>query len=203
MINELGNRYGKLVVVGRGDGPNKKRAYWLCVCDCNAVATVMGKYLRNGDTTSCGCRKRTVLPEARLSHGHAAAGRPSPTYCSWAAMVQRCTNPNNGAWGRYGGRGIQVCERWLKFENFLADMGEAPAGLTIDRIDVNGNYEPGNCRWADRVTQARNTHRAVVFEGKHLKEWERELRVQYHVLYDRLRFHGTVHLVHTDKKHTN
>jgi hypothetical protein len=84
----------------------------------------------------------------------------TPTYNTWEHMLARCRNPNNKRWKRYGGRGITVCERWLTFENFLADMGEKPPGLTIERKDNDGNYEPGNCKWATTTDQNRNSSRA-------------------------------------------
>jgi hypothetical protein len=90
------------------------------------------------------------------THGHASNGC-SPTYHSWTAMKKRCRDPNNKDWKIYGGRGISYCERWERFDNFLADMGERPEGTSLDRFpDKNGNYEPGNCRWATDLEQARN-----------------------------------------------
>jgi hypothetical protein len=141
-----GQRFGSLVVMEcagvRGN------AQWLCKCDCGNEAIVNGNRLTGGNTTSCGCYRVNITTK----HGMHRSG----TYTSWCKMLTRCTNPNDVAYARYGGRGIAVCERWLRFENFLADMGERPPGTTIDRKENDGNYEPSNCRWADRATQNRN-----------------------------------------------
>lgn len=92
-----------------------------------------------------------------FKHGHILAGKKSPTYRSWECMKNRCMNPDHERWARYGGRGITVCVRWsTSFLNFLADMGPRPKGMTLDRIDPNGNYEPKNCRWASDAQQRKN-----------------------------------------------
>jgi hypothetical protein len=117
--------------------------------------------LRNGHTRSCGClgHEWTKSGKANLKHGQAKKGMISPEHKIWQGIIKRCTNPNNHKWHRYGGRGIIVCNRWKIFENFLADMGERPKGLSIDRINNDGNYEPGNCRWATAKIQANNQTR--------------------------------------------
>lgn len=147
-----GTRYGRLTVV-RDRQPGEKTVE--VRCDCGTETTVrygdLGRY-----TNSCGCLRTEQLVERSTRHGHASAGNASSLYMTWCDVIGRCTNPSHKRWADYGGRGITVCERWRDFVNFLADMGERPPGLELDRIDNNRGYEPGNCRWADRSTQAKN-----------------------------------------------
>ena len=154
-IDLSGQRFGRLVAIERA--PNKgKRTMWRCKCDCGNGVVTEAYRIKNGITSSCGCYHREVSAGiySTLNRTHGATN--TPTHRSWNHMLGRCTNRNHHAWELYGGRGISVCERWLVFENFLEDMGERPPGTSIDRIDTNGNYEPGNCRWADAKTQGAN-----------------------------------------------
>ena len=129
------------------------KALWDCHCGTRFEAMVSNVVRRH--TRSCGCEQH--LGMSRPTHGHFIGDKPSPTYKSWQAMIARCTNPKHPHYKHYGGRGIKICEAWLKsFPAFLADVGERPDGLTLDRKDNEGNYEPGNCRWATVLEQNRN-----------------------------------------------
>jgi hypothetical protein len=150
--------------------------------------------LRTKEKTSCGCWKKQVLGESSKTHGQANSrtkGYANRTYGIWQAMRDRCSNPNRKDYHRYGGRGISVCARWHSFEVFLADMGEAPKGLTLDRKDNNKGYSPENCAWATRSQQTYNSTHMVYIEHegetKALKRWQQEMNVKPSQYYSRLK----------------
>jgi hypothetical protein len=166
MIDLTGQVFGRLTVVSlsgkRGSGGNR---FWLCHCQCGNETLVTGSDLRRttGNTRSCGCLQRERSAAANTIHGHSGRGSSSPTYYSWQRMKARCYNPNEPNFSNYGGRGITVCDRWRfgedgrsGFECFLADMGEKPPGIVLDRIDNDGNYSPANARWATHEQSANN-----------------------------------------------
>lgn len=152
-LDLIDQRFGKLVVTARAGSDKHQKATWRCLCDCGVETVVSSGNLRKGNSRSCGCVRDEKIGALHLSHGHFRNYKMSPTYAIWHGMLTRCTNPNTKQWKDYGGRGITVCERWRLFENFLADMGERPPNLQIDRINNNENYEPSNCQW---VTHAEN-----------------------------------------------
>ena len=154
VVDRTGRVYGRLTVLSRAENSAAGSARWLCRCSCGDTVTVLGGALRSGNTKSCGCYKRDE--DRRHGHARKVNAPATATYRSWMAMLERCSTPKHVAWDNYGGRGIRVCDRWKDFVNFLADMGERPHGLTLDRINNDGNYEPGNCRWATRSEQSRN-----------------------------------------------
>jgi len=158
-----GRRFDRLSVVSEAGRTNSGKVTWHCVCDCGKKTVTVGVSLTTGNTRSCGCWEIEQRGKGLTKHGHASGGKFSPTYMSWTGMFNRCVRPKSTAYAYYGGRGIKVCERWQGddgFANFLTDMGERPAGKTLDRYpDNNGNYELGNCRWATPLEQARNRRR--------------------------------------------
>lgn len=150
-------RWGRLVILGEADAhiaPSGRRVRMVrCLCDCGVEKSVRLVELRRGHTSSCGCLHLDKVTK----HGHAQHSEVSGTYYVWQNMKRRCTDPTNGKYMDYGGRGIAVCDRWLEsFENFLEDMGEKPEGLSLERVENGGNYEPENCVWATLSEQNSN-----------------------------------------------
>jgi len=145
----VGERFGKLVTL---EASPRTVVKILCRCDCGAELRVHGPALRHGNSTSCGSCWRQGSGNGRYSHGMAG----TKIYMIWSEMVARCMRPSHARYADYGGRGITVCERWRDFTNFYADMGERPRGRTLDRIDNDSGYSPGNCRWATLAEQRAN-----------------------------------------------
>jgi hypothetical protein len=189
-LNLVGERFNRLLV--ESFGPAKtypcgtSHTTFICQCDCGAKVTVLGISLKSGNTKSCGCLAIESLVKRSKRHGMTG----SRTYRIWQAMLNRCRNKNLYQFKDWGGRGISVCERWLKYENFLNDMGEAAPGSSIDRIDNDGNYEPKNCRWATVQQQNRNkkSNRNLTFNGKTkcLKDWADDIGIDQTSLSERL-----------------
>lgn len=160
LIDLAGQRFGRLTVLSRSAARTTK-PHWICRCDCGNIATIYAWLLRSGKTQSCGCLLIDVTRERSLKHGNAHRGHLTPEYNAWINMRQRCGNKKRPDYRHYGGRGIRVCRQWVKsFDTFLADVGRKPfPKATIDRINVNGHYEPSNCRWTTWTEQRRNQRR--------------------------------------------
>lgn len=179
-INLEGCKFNKLLVKADSTKRAKsKDVIWTCICECGAIVDVTAFNLKSGNTKSCGCHR----VKHNMTH--------TKTYSTWEHIIQRCTNPNNDNWHKYGSRGITVCDEWLLFKNFLKDMGERPENTSLDRIDNNKGYYKENCRWADVKTQARNTRknkltiekveelRRLRKEGKSIAALSREFSLSY------------------------
>ena len=188
--NDLqGKRFGRLVAIERlprrsGD----KGVKWRCRCDCDGLHVALSSNLKSGDTSSCGCLRKEVPNH----NTHGMTG--TKVYDIWCSMKGRCDTPSNSAYPNYGGRGITYCNGWVLFENFYADMGDVPDGMTLDRIDNAGDYEPENCRWASRLEQMNNTRRSrfITFNGatRTLAQWSRETGIMRETIRDRIDRYG-------------
>lgn len=180
VLNLQNERFGLLTVIVEAI-PNASHRRWTCLCDCGRIRIVSQSNLKRGFSKSCGCRRKQSNRNA-LKHGHSNSSssthNPSPEYYSWSAMLHRCYCPTDASYRWYGGRGITVCSQWQGakgFETFLVDMGSRPPGYSLDRYPNNdGNYEPGNCRWATRMEQSRGQRRR---RGSHGQIERQHLRV--------------------------
>lgn len=174
---EKGSVFGRLTTI------EENRSHIKCLCECGNTSVVKRYHLISGNTRSCGCVKKWVLGNSKRTHGRANSrvkGYADRTYGIWQGMRQRCSNPKHSHYKSYGGRGVKVCEEWdNSFEKFVEDMGSAPEGLSIDRIDVDGDYCQENCVWATAEEQALNFRRSTIYEiagsrktvGGWAKEW--------------------------------
>lgn len=192
-LDLIGFRSGRLVVVEKDKNRNG-RSHWKCSCDCGGESVASTTNLRKGHSTSCGCLRKESLSRAKTTHGLSSADE----YKIWKGMKRRCENSNDAAFSDYGGRGIEVCQRWQSFENFYCDMGKRPAGMTIERINTNGNYEPENCTWAT-VKEQNNNRRSTVrikINGviNSLKIWCEYLGLSYKAVHLRItRYKWSLH----------
>lgn len=196
--NLTGERFGKLIVVKRADdyvSPSGRRCVrWNCVCDCGKEIVVSASHLKSGDTTSCGCYGKQRRVEGKLANSHGMSRER--IYHLFQNMKYRCNNPKSPNYSAYGGRGIAVCNEWMQKDGFERFYSWAISNgyrddLSLDRIDVNGDYSPHNCRWADSETQHNNTQNSVkiTFNGKTMTaaQWAKEIGVDRHTIYDRIR----------------
>lgn len=185
-IDLTGETFGRLRVLGR-EGINKHgQLTWACECECGNRKVTLGMLLRKGQVQSCGCLQKEITASINKTHGKAA----TPIYYIWRSMMDRCHAPKSHAYSRYGGRGINVCERWQSFEDFYADMGDRPEGKSLERIDNNGDYSPENVVWADAKAQANNRRSNVILEHngekKTMQQWADQLGVKIQTIWARI-----------------
>jgi len=184
-----GDKFNRLTAIKKEDDFLTKKGIkypvWSFKCDCGQIITsiIYSVVKKNPRTKSCGCYSKEITLKRQFKHGLSH----SSEYDSWYSMYKRCHDNKTANYSEYGGRGIKVCERWRKFENFYADMGKRPEGTTLDRIDVNGNYEPKNCRWATRKEQANNRRNTIIYKGETSTEASHRLGGAYYLVWSRLK----------------
>jgi len=179
-----GKRFGRLVCVerlpSRVQPSGQKKSMWKVLCDCGNTAEIRGADLASGNTTSCGCFAKESAGKSNKTHG---LSKIHPLFYLWCDMRSRCNSPKDPAYSRYGGRGITVCERWSSFENFIADMGDRPAGYQLERVNNDLGYSPDNCTWATREAQCRNrrSNIKVTINGETLclLDWCKKVSLPY------------------------
>jgi hypothetical protein len=194
IIDLTGRRFGRLVVISK-IGYSSGHLHWLCICDCKNEHKADHYSLTDGDTKSCGCLRTELIVARSKKHGHAGRGGRSSEHASWTSMLNRCTNKSTPDYKEYGERGIDVCDRWLKFENFIEDMGYKPSlKHSLDRIDNNKGYYPENCRWATAKEQANNrrSNVSLTFDGKTMSfnQWSERTGLPARIIYRRVKFYG-------------
>lgn len=191
IIYEPGARFGRWTVIGPGirRGPGSSK-FWRCQCDCGTERSVNGHLLRRGESKSCGCLNLSITIKRLTVHGY--AGMRTPEYMAWVNMRQRCLNPKNKRFADYGGRGVSICHEWRSsFSAFLRDVGPRPSARhSIERHDNDGDYRPGNCRWATMSEQQSNTRRNIFYtiqgETLTLAQWSRKLGIRRSTLVGRM-----------------
>lgn len=188
-VEMTGKRFNRFLVLKEGGRANDGKVMWVCQCDCGTIKEVSGSELRGGGTRSCGCLASEFTVSRNKTHGLSSM----PEYGVWKGIKKRCFNVKELHYKEYGERGITMCDRWKNsFENFISDMGQRPGDeYTIDRIDFNGNYEPGNCRWVTMKVQGNNkrNNRIIEYRGikKTLQQWADHLGINVSTLHSRLK----------------
>lgn len=198
-----GIEFGNLTVYSEAPRGSRGEVRWICICKCGKFTNVSAGNLKGGNVQSCGCSKGELITFSKLRHGATVAGQCSGTYRSWAGMLKRCRDKANNRYKRYGGRGITVCQSWQTFDNFLADMGERPDGMSIDRIDNDGHYSCGTCeecirlgrtfngQWIPRSDQQKKTSKTIYLTvngvEKCVSDWCKLYNIQRTTLHARLK----------------
>lgn len=186
-IIKSGQKFNKLTAVRFVETRNNSQQFWLFRCDCGKEKVICVNSVKFGRTKSCGCLVKKILLKRNFKHGMTK----TKTFKTWSGMKLRCLNKNDKGYKNYGGRGITICKRWMKFENFYKDMGERPKNKSLDRIDNNGNYSKENCRWANSKQQNNNkrSNHLLTYNGKtqNLKQWSEELGIKNDVIRMRLK----------------